>query len=193
MYIKILPFLVFYLFLLQTNLTAADKDPIDTFIDLISKSVPMLEGSVKVKKTVTDASVKFCPDNTCDIIRAPSNTNTKGLNDFSYLYFFYASGYTYLAISANQSLPFIQSGSKLAKEIIHRNADKCDQTNELEQASCVLNNLASENKIQLFFSRFDEGENVESKKDITETLSVRSLEKVRKWLYKHCKSCQQRS
>ena len=180
MFTKIVPLLIFCLFLLATNSSAANKNPIDVFDHLISESVPMIEGSVKVKKTGTHVAVEFCPDNTCDIIRAPSITTMKILNDFSYLFFYYASGYTYLAISTNQSLPFIQSGSKLAKEIIRRNSGKCKQSDEFELASCVLNNLANENKIQLYFSRYDEGENFESEKNLIESLSVKNLKKIRK-------------
>jgi hypothetical protein len=81
---------------------------------------------------------------------------------------------------------------KLAQEIMRRNSSKCKQSDEIELASCVLNNLANENKIQLFFSRYDEGENFESEKNLIESLSVKNLRKIRKWLYKQCGNCEQK-
>jgi len=190
MYTKMISFLISYLFFFPAFIIADDTDPLVSFNNLVSESMPMLKDSVKVKKTATYTSVEFCPDNTCEIIRAPSSVQMKRLSDFTYLYLYYASGYTYLAISSNQSDPFIKSGRELANEIVRSNVGSYKQTEELELASCVLNNLAKGNNIHLIFSRYDEGERFESEENLTESLSVNKLNKTRKWYYKHCKKCQ---
>jgi hypothetical protein len=112
------------------------------------------------------------------------------ISDFTYLYLYYASGYTYLAISSNESEPFIKSGAKLARALIRKNAGSCQRNDELELASCVLKNLASAYNIQLFFSRYDEGARGETEENPVEKLSVSKLKKTREWYYKHCKKCQ---
>ena len=146
---------------------------------LMSKSMPMLSDSIEINRTGSHIEVEFCPDNTCEIFRAPANSSMKKLNDFVYLYLFYASGYTYLEMSITDSPPFRKSGRKYASSVLRRNASGCKQTDELELASCILRSLANENGIQVAFVRYDEGGWFEGPEDLNKTLSLGNLKSIR--------------
>jgi len=125
----------------------------------------------------TDAGwrVSYCPDNTCEIIKAPSAANAQDLADFTFLYLYYASGYVYLE-------DFCLKGGKLnAAMILESHKDHCSATGEFGKASCVLGKLARRTGVSLSFGRKDLGQYGEQAEDIQEALAERSISSVKKW------------
>jgi len=125
--------------------------------------------------------VTYCPDNTCDIIEAPSAIDNEILNDFTLMFLAYASGYIYLKKPFDKSRPFLEQAKGHLPNVIEKRRNRC-RGDEIEVASCILNNIANTHGIRIYFSRFDEGANTRVLQSQEERLSVNKLRSVRKWL-----------
>lgn len=125
--------------------------------------------------------VAYCPDNTCDIIEAPSAIDNEILNDFALMFFAYASGYIYLKKPFDKSRPFLEQVKGRLPSVIEKHRNRC-RGDEMELASCILNNIANTHGIKIYFSRSDEGAKTKVLQSLGERLSVNALRLVRKWL-----------
>jgi hypothetical protein len=154
----------------ETNISTLKLIP-----QLLSKS-PHLSGSVfDAKNSKSGWIVSFCPDNTCNIIRAPRATPANAIGDFSALYLYYVSGYVYLKSFYNtDARPYMPS-------ILERNAAKCQSSAEFAQAACVLNGLAKKHSIKIAFSRLDEGSAQETKLDVANELNEDHIKETKAW------------
>jgi hypothetical protein len=128
-----------------------------------------------VVKTKAGREVHYCPDNTCDIFRAPNSAPQGALADFAFTYIFYASGYTTLQDFVTNT------GKPYSKAILDRNRSGCTKEEELDLASCVLRTLSRRYSIQAFFTRDDEGATNETAVDLESAASVSELNRVRAW------------
>jgi hypothetical protein len=103
---------------------------------LLAKSPISSDPVFVAKKDKKGWMVSFCPDNTCDVIRAPSATPANTIGDFSAIYLYYVSGYVYLKdFYTTDARPFMPN-------ILERNSATCTGLSEFAQAACVLNDLA---------------------------------------------------
>lgn len=154
----------------ETNISTLKLIP-----QLLSKS-PHLSGSVfEAKNGKKGWMVSFCPDNTCNIIRAPGSTPANAIGDFSALYLYYVSGYIYLKSFYNtDAKPYIPS-------ILERNSARCQGMAEFSQAACVLNSLAKKHSIRIAFSRLDEGGADETKLDVADELKEDHIKETKAW------------
>ena len=125
--------------------------------------------------------VAYCPDNTCDIIEAPSTIDNEILNDFTFMFLAYASGYVYLKKPFDKTRPFLEQAKGRLPKVIEKRRNRC-RGDEIEVASCILNNIANTHGIKIYFSRFDEGASTKRLQKQEERLSVNALRSVRKWL-----------
>ncbi|MGZ6220415.1 MAG: hypothetical protein ACXWMV_10495 [Syntrophales bacterium] len=125
--------------------------------------------------------VAYCPDNTCDIIEAPSAIDNEILNDFTFIFLAYTSGYIYLKKPFDVSRPFLEQLKRLLPTVIEKRRNRCEG-DEIEVASCILINIANTHSIKIYFSRFDEGAKTKFLQNQEERLSVNPLRSVRKWL-----------
>ncbi len=125
--------------------------------------------------------VAYCPDNTCNIIEAPSAIDNSILNDFSLMFLAYASGYSYLKIPFDQTRPFLEQVKGRLPKVIEKHRSSC-RGDEIEVASCILTNIAKTHGIKIYFSRFDEGGDAKILENQNEIFSVNTLRSVRKWL-----------
>jgi len=126
-------------------------------------------------------TVKYCPDNTCNILEAPASIPNAVFNDFAFLFLSYASGYIYLKEPFDNSRPFLETSKKFLPQVVERRKHHCNG-DEFEIASCILNKMAKEYSIKIYFSRFDEGENIKELEKQEEVLSVKVLRSTRSWL-----------
>ena len=131
--------------------------------------------TISVVKTSSGQEVHYCPDNTCDVFKAPASALPRAVADFAFAYIFYASGYTYLENFVTNT------GSSHSKVILSRNRSSCAEAQELELASCVLRNLAQQQSIRVFQVREDEGTRTEKAVGLRAALSVPALERTRAW------------
>ena len=124
--------------------------------------------------------IKYCPDNTCDIISAPHATDEQVFKDFAVLFFSYASGYIYLEKSYDNTTPYRKQTKDKVKEIIARQKNEC-KGEELAVVSCIMQRLARDYNISASFSRFDEDKNVVTTYDPQDVFSLKSLQKTAAW------------
>jgi len=119
---------------------------------------------------------RYCPDNTCEEIMSDKN-NYKNLNEFSLLYFYYASGYVYLKMNNNGG-SFIETAQKHVKNIVTN--DKQCGGDEYQVASCIMLRLLRSG-ITGISIRYDE--NIESKMvlNLKKLSSIDNLHRIVSW------------
>jgi len=125
--------------------------------------------------------VAYCPDNTFDIIEAPVTIDNEILNDFTFMFLAYASAYVYLKKPFDKTQPFLEQAEGRLPKVMEKHRSRC-RGDEIEVASCILNNIANTHGIKIYFSRFDEGASTKRLQKQEERLSVNALRSVRKWL-----------
>jgi len=96
--------------------------------------------------------VEYCPDNTCEVVRAVGPVDAMEIQDFAYLYLFTSSPYNYLKE--------FQQGTRSGRTgaVLDRYSSGCPQVSAQEAARCVLGRLGAKYEIQVEFVRYDEGE-----------------------------------
>jgi hypothetical protein len=156
-------------------LDAIYADTFQLFPQLLDKTPDLGAKSMEVKKDKNGWQVSFCPDNTCNIIRAPSKTPREVIRDFTPLYLCYASGYVYLKQFA------LEDAKPFATEILARNKSRCIVSSEYGLASCVLLDLAKRHKISVSFSRAYEGAVLETPLILPNDLSEERIRQTKKW------------
>jgi hypothetical protein len=166
--------LIFLFLSLPGSVVAADL----RLLGFLSEIAPTgLEYRVTQKLKI----VEYCPDNTCNIIEAPASIPKETFNDFVFLFLRYASGYVYLKKPYDKSRPFLEEAKRFLPHVIEKRKQQC-QGDELDVVSCILNRMADDHGIKIYFSRFDEGANTKVLQNQEDRLSVNALRSVRKWL-----------
>jgi hypothetical protein len=151
------------------------EDPVDSLAVLErTLNKPGLT-TISVVKTNASRELHYCPDNTCDVFKAPVSAPPLALADFAFAYIFYASGYTYLEDFVTKT------GGSHSKVILNQNRSGCKEGHELELASCVLRHLARQHSIRVFQVREDEGARTETAVNLQAALSVNALKRTRAW------------
>ena len=153
----------------------AETDLLQVIPNLLAKNSNLEHHGFSAKHLKNGWVVSYCPDNTCDVIRAPKDASRAALGDFTLLWLNYASGYIYLQRFVETDAP------PYVHEVLERRSGSCPRTPELTLASCVLSNMAESNKLRLSFRRSDEGATVDTPKGIRESLSETRLSEVRAW------------
>jgi len=163
------------LFLAFTQIAVRAEEPVDS-LGVLERTLnkPGLT-TISVVKTNAGRELHYCPDNTCDVFKAPTAAPPRALADFAFAYIFYASGYTYLEDFVTRT------GRAHSEVILNRNRSGCKQGHELELASCVLRHLARQYSIRVFQVREDEGASTETAVDLQAALSVNALKRTRAW------------
>ena len=124
--------------------------------------------------------IEYCPDNTCDIFQASQEIPIIDLKEFAALYFFYVSGYVYLEKPIFEEIPFRKMHKAYVGSVIKKHNDKCTGA-ELEAVSCILKSLANKWSIRSRFVRYDEGEKHVMTRNISEEISLKSLQSTASW------------
>jgi len=153
---------------------AGEPDTLSFIPQLLAKNDSVVEHGFKVARTKTQWVVTYCPDNTCDVIRAPLQTPRQGIGDFALLWLYYASGYIYLEQFEVDAQPLVES-------TIERYSKDCPASTEEARAACVLSALATRSNVRLAFRRSDEGATGEQKVDPKEKISVDAIRQTKKW------------
>lgn len=104
-------------------------------------------------EVISKREIRYCPDNTCDIIKAKKATNL--LPEFLYLYLFHESDYPELGKSFNDKKPFRDTAAE-EPEIRMKVAAFCP--NQQKSVQCILDSMCSSLGIQVCIGRYDEGE-----------------------------------
>lgn len=129
--------------------------------------------------------VRYCPDNTCEIFRAPKS-NSDDLYNFVNLYLYYSSGYVYLLMPTENNVHFLIYVRPRVNEIVKQYQGICSGS-ELEMASCILNNMSTNSEIKVFSLRYDEKTKIESKVDLSKDLNITNLQAIQSWRESHTK------
>ena len=166
--------LIFLFLFLPGGVIAADL----RLLGFLSEIAP---SGLEYQVTKTLKVVQYCPENTCDIIEAPASIPNEIFNDFAFLFLRYASGYVYLKKPFDKPRPFLEEAKKFLPHVIERRKQQC-RGDELEVVSCILNKMADDHGIKIYFSRFDEGANTKVLQKQNERLSASALRSVRSWL-----------
>jgi hypothetical protein len=153
----------------------AEPDLLQVIPKLLAKNRNLEHHGFSAKLLKSGWHVSYCPDNTCDVIRAPKDMSRAALGDFTLLWLYYASGYIYLQrFVETDAPPYVQ-------QVLERRSGSCLREPELTLASCVLSTMAASNKLRLSFRRSDEGATVETRKSISDSLSEARIGEVRAW------------
>jgi hypothetical protein len=158
-----------------TRIAVGEEKPVDSLAVLKRALSVRGNTTISVVKTSAGREVHYCPDNTCDIFKAPNSAPQGALADFAFTYIFYASGYTYLQDFVTKT------GKQYSKAILDRNRSGCTNEEEIDLASCVLRSLSRRYSIRAFFTRDDEGATNEMAVDLESTAAVNELNRVRAW------------
>lgn len=164
-------FIARLVFPIQTS--ASTKPPIEPIQALLEKTQNLGAKSLSVRKKNSQWEISFCPDNTCDVIRAPLAADPKAVADFTLLYLFYGSSYVYLKQFVLKDAP------SFARSTLERLKGTC-RGDEVEVASCAMLAVAKSNRIAIAFSRTDEGGSGVDERKVDE-LSAERLSQTRKW------------
>lgn len=114
-------------------------------------------------------TIDFCPDNTCETFEARSTVPVSTVADFAYLYLYFFSDYSVL--SEWRKRP---ESLAITKKILESGSYKvCVSDQDIGRARCVLRHLSHDNKIHVFFVRFDEGVRSRRQKNIQEIIDNR--------------------
>lgn len=103
-------------------------------------------------EVVSKHEIRYCPDNTCEIIK--SNKTTNLLPEFLYLYLFHESGYIELGKSFNDQKPFREAA--VEEPQVRKMVEKFCPTTE-KAPKCILQGMRSSLGIKSCFGRYDEG------------------------------------
>jgi predicted small secreted protein len=107
-------------------------------------------------------TVRFCPDNTCDVIRGRRGGGA-AVQDFALVYLWYASDYFVLDEWRRGAAP------QQVGVVVGKNAGSC-RGSERAMAKCALLRLAQVGAIRLSFLRYDEGAETEVPMVLSEVL-----------------------
>ena len=143
------------------HVCAAPGDP----LQVISKSFP----DIKIQSGEDGKpAIEFCPDNTCEFFQANQVMSLEGLKDFSYVYIYYFSDYVILEQWRKD-----EDSSATARHILSKpQYKKCSKNAEEEAARCVLQSLSRNNRIGLYFVRYDENARSITPVNLTEATAV---------------------
>ena len=95
-------------------------------------------------------SVRYCPDNTCDVFEAGKG-HTAEVEDFALVYLWYVSEFYPLSAWRKGPAP-----ARL-HSVVEEHSVSCPPSGETSRAKCALLDLAKVGAIQLSFVRYDEG------------------------------------
>jgi hypothetical protein len=158
-----------------SNAQPAEPDFLRVIPQLLAKNKELAHHGFSSRQLEKEWVISYCPDNTCDVIRAPKRVPRKVLGEFSLLWLYYASGYVYLKrFHEVDAPPFVA-------EVLERHIQGCVKESEYAMASCVLTRMAVENKIRLAFRRYDEGGVFEGPNDAKAYLSEARIREVNAW------------
>jgi hypothetical protein len=120
-------------------------------VHLISKSFQ----HIKVQtETNGKQSIEFCPDNTCDFFLARREVSLESLKDFAYIYIYYFSDFYVL-----EKWRGGKEAAELARHILLKPVyEDCRGEIDEKSARCLLRRLSREDRIELYFVRYDENE-----------------------------------
>ena len=152
---------------------AAQPDTLSVLPKLLANEHLLTHG-FKAQRTKAQWVVTYCPDNTCDLFRAPASVDRVAIGDFSVLWLYYATGYIYLERFEKDARP-------LVRETLERYSAVCPPTSEEQTASCVLTGLAKSHRIRLAGRRSDEGQTGEWREGISEKLSAEAIRSTKLW------------
>lgn len=148
-----------------------------------SQKLPLLPSEAILSVDKNRTLIRYCPDNTCNIIEAPPSVDKVAFKDFSVLFFSYASGYIYLDKSFDGKTPFRYRSQKKVREIISRLRQGCDG-DDLAIVSCIMQRLARDHEIKTGFSRFDEGVEAITPYNPRVQYSLKNLRAIQDWYKK---------
>src|SRR5450759_4081109 len=100
-------------------MAVGEEAPVDSLTVLKRTLNKRGHTTISVVKTKADREVHYCPDNTCDIFRAPNSAPQSALADFAFTYIFYASGYFTLRDFVTKT------GKPYSRAILDRNRSGC--------------------------------------------------------------------
>jgi len=147
----------------QVAVFAGDKDASTESLSFLKSNLPKL----KVENRHGNLLFKYCPDNTCELIKA-ENVPISVSADFAFLYFSFISSWT------NSAFQKFQSSSKyLGKQILARNLYGCKP--ELpETAGCVVRSMTEKFGFKIVSSTYDEGEVCDTEYSLEDLINHKS-------------------
>ncbi len=127
-----------------------------TDVSIAHELTDALGSDVAIVKTSKAVSVKYCPDNTCEVFTLKGSGAEKPIQDFAFAYLFSISDYIYLERFRTEEKSLNVQG------VLSRYRSDCTQAQEKAAARCIVGLLAKRHPIQASFVRFDEGKNKSS-------------------------------
>jgi hypothetical protein len=121
---------LFFLALLN-GLVALTVNAADTASDRFLKSLP--QGPVVVEQTAQKWSVKYCPDNTCDLLEISSSVREEEVMRLALGFFGYVSQYVYLRDWQQET----RRNQSVAMELRLLSNDACRFQDERQIVRCV--------------------------------------------------------
>lgn len=149
------------------NSQATKVDSPEGQFDPLKQITANFPDSIKIKNKAR--LLEFCPDGTCDGFVVGGSMPVGTLKDFSYLFVYFFSDYTFL-----DEWRAHQDAKNIADRILSKpEYHNCKNDSSRDSARCVLLDLTSKAKIKLIFVRYDEGERHAVPREITELLAAK--------------------
>ena len=123
-------------------------------LDQVLTSVPV--GTTRFYRNTKFIWVEYCPDNTCDVLRASAAVPSDKFIDLALAYYVYFSPYEYLK-EWQRGLSAANVVDSRLKQSGHRS---CQTLSGKQLAKCEMKASARESRLQVFFVRFDEGHKI---------------------------------
>jgi hypothetical protein len=161
---------------------ATEPEVLGLLPQLLASAPYSAKNSFRVSKGDKGWRMLYCPDNTCDVIRADLRMPRADLGDFALLYLYYASDYIYL-----KNFYYTEAKPHVGR-VLARRSNGCPSDSEYATASCALLRLAKAHGISLAFRRSDEGQTAESPVKLQDRLSANAIEATKRWQIDQWKS-----
>lgn len=116
----------------------------------IQKEFP---NSLNIVSKSKNGFFEFCPDNTCDLLKANKPITIESLSDIGYLYIYYFSDYLELDKWRKREKSFTEVQKILQKKKYAR----CEKyIEDRKKAICILRSEKLKFNVDLYFVRYDE-------------------------------------
>jgi hypothetical protein len=130
------------------------------------RDLSLLPDGVTIEREKNGWSVKYCPDNTCDLLRLSASLKESEARGIALGFFTFYSKYSYL----RQWQEVARRDEARLRELEVLANSNCPHRDTKQLVKCRMRELAAGGKLTVYFVRFDEGTRTEKSLRLSEIL-----------------------